>query len=97
MAKQKKVTVDLPPPTVVPQGSATAAPARTLQQIQQEFTALCTKAGHLEYQCATYQKDIDILQEQMRNLNFEAAALQGHEMAQKAKAAQEKSKETTNA
>jgi predicted RNase H-like nuclease (RuvC/YqgF family) len=50
---------------------------RTMQDIQQEFTALCTKAGHLDYQVFTYKKDIEILQNQMRELNFEAAALQG--------------------
>lgn len=58
---------------------------RTMEQIQQEFTALCTKAGHLDYQVYTYKKDIEILQAQMRELNFEAAALQGKVLSEKAK------------
>ncbi len=85
MAKPKKETVkiDLAPPPAV------ETPVRTLQQIQQEFTALCTKAGHLEYQRTTLKKDVDLMQEQMRNLNFEAAALQGAEQAQRAKEQQQ--------
>lgn len=51
-------------------------PQRNLQDIQQEYITLCNKAGHLQYQIFVLDKDLSILNDTLRNLNFEAAALQ---------------------
>lgn len=50
-------------------------PVRTLEQIQQEFSSLCARAGHCQYQIATLKKDLDILNSTIRDLNLEAANL----------------------
>lgn len=47
---------------------------RTKEDIAREYSNLCTKAGHAAYQVATIQKDIDLMQATMRDLNLEAAA-----------------------
>jgi len=60
-----------------------AAPERTLQDIQQQYTGLCNKAGHMQYQIFTFEKDLALINQTLRDLNFEAAALQAKE-AQKA-------------
>lgn len=54
----------------------TKTPERNLQDIQQEYINLCNKAGHLQYQIFVYEKDLSILNDTLRSLNFEAAALQ---------------------
>jgi septal ring factor EnvC (AmiA/AmiB activator) len=77
-AKAQQVKVDLPATEVKPEEKA-----RTLQDIQSEFSALCTRAGHLTYQAFTFQKDVDLLNNRMRELNFEAAALQGAKVGEK--------------
>jgi septal ring factor EnvC (AmiA/AmiB activator) len=75
-AKLKNVQVDLPKPEAAP-----GQPDRTIKDIQDEFSSLCTRSGHLEYQVFTFKKDIDLLNTRMRELNFEAAALQGKQQA----------------
>jgi hypothetical protein len=52
---------------------------RTFLDIQQEFTNVCTKAGHLQYQITAHQNDLDLLNKQMRDLNLEAAAVSAQE------------------
>jgi hypothetical protein len=52
---------------------------RTIEVIQNEYTALAVKSGQLQYQIYTFQKDLDLLNSKMRDLNFEAAALKGKE------------------
>jgi len=47
--------------------------ARTIGEIQGEYQTLCTKAGHIQYQISTLNKDLDLLNTSMRDLNFEAA------------------------
>lgn len=64
-------------------------PIRTKDQISREYSALCTKAGHAHYNLVTIQKDIEMMQAAMRDLNLEAAAV--------AKAEAEKPQEPTNA
>jgi septal ring factor EnvC (AmiA/AmiB activator) len=66
----------------------TKAP-RTVQEIQNEYSNLCAKAGHLQYQIATLGKDLDLLNAQLRDLNFEAASAKNNEEAVKAAAAKE--------
>lgn len=49
---------------------------RTVEVIQQEYQGLCLKAGHTQYQINILSKEMDILNENLRSLNFEASALQ---------------------
>lgn len=67
-----------------------AKPERTLQDIQQEYNGLCNKAGHLQYQIFTFKKDLDLVNSALRDLNFEAAALQANTAKKAAEEAQEK-------
>ena len=59
------------------------APARTYQDIQNQYTSLCNKAGHLNYQVRTHTKDLELIYDALRDLNFEAAALQAKEQQEK--------------
>ena len=47
---------------------------RTVPEIQQEYQNLCIKAGHLQYQIYTYEKDVEMINKELRDLNLEAAA-----------------------
>lgn len=81
MAKRNvpsQIKVDLPE-----SATQTEKSSRSVAEIQQEFTAICARAGHLEYQVFTYRKDLEILNNQMRELNFEAAAVQAQELKAK--------------
>jgi hypothetical protein len=51
-------------------------PARSVSDIQDEYSKLCFKAGHLQYQISALSKDLELLNSTMRDLNFEAAAAQ---------------------
>lgn len=44
---------------------------RTPEQIQQEYAQLCIKAGDLGYKIQAFQKDLDMVHGQLRDLNFE--------------------------
>lgn len=77
-------------------------PERTVQQIQEEYQQLAFRAGNNQYQIYTLERDLDVLNSKMRELNFEAAAAQQAEAAKKAaEAAQvakkESQKESQNA
>jgi hypothetical protein len=72
------------------QPKPTAVPERTYQDIQNQYTALCNKAGHLNYSIDTHNKDLKIIYEQLRSLNFEAAALQAKQQAKEAQEAADK-------
>lgn len=54
---------------------------RTKEEIAREYSNLCTKAGHAAYQVATIQKDIELMQSTMRDLNIEAASATSAEAA----------------
>lgn len=62
---------------------------RPVAEIQAEYQNLCTKAGHTQYQIITLSKDLDLLNETLRNLNLEAAAAYKAEKEVSDKAAQE--------
>ena len=64
---------------------------RTLEQITQEYSQLCSKAGHAQYQVHVHTKDLEIINGQLRDLNFEASAIQA-----KAKEAAEAPKEAAS-
>jgi len=48
---------------------------RTVEVVHQEYSQLCARAGHLQYQVAVLSKDLEVVNEQLRELNFEAAKL----------------------
>jgi len=56
---------------------------RGIPDIQTEYQQCCVKAGHLQYQIATMGKDLGLLNDTMRDLNFEAAGLQAKQQAAK--------------
>lgn len=60
---------------------------RTVQEIQNEYAQLCTRAGHLQYQVYTFAKDLEIVNATLRDLNVEAAASQQAEEEAKKEAA----------
>lgn len=62
---------------------------RTVAEIQQEYGNLCTRAGHVQYQLDAHTKDLQMINQLLRDLNFEAAAAQADEK----QAAQEPQKE----
>lgn len=60
---------------------------RTVPEIQQQYSLLCTQAGHLQYEIATKSKDLELLNSTLRDLNSEAyAAQQAAEQEAKKKA-----------
>lgn len=67
---------------------------RTFDNIQQEFAALCARAGHLQYQIYTFETDLTLINKQVRDLNLEAAALKAK---QDTEAVEKQKAETVNA
>ncbi len=47
---------------------------RSIEEIQKDYQNLCLKAGHVQYQVVTLKKDLEMMNEQLRDLNLEAAA-----------------------
>ncbi len=62
--------------------------SRDLKTIQTEFAALCQRAGHCQYEIHARQKDLEVINNQLRDLNFEAAKVKEAE-AKAAEAAKE--------
>jgi len=48
---------------------------RTLEDIRNEYSQMCAKAGHLQYQIAELSKDLGVMNTQLRDLNFEATTI----------------------
>lgn len=46
---------------------------RPISEIQNEYQALASRAGFLQYQIYHFTRDLGLVNEQMRDLNFEAA------------------------
>lgn len=62
--------------------------ARSVEDIRQEYSNLCTKAGHIQYQLKVWKDDLDLLNDQLKELNLEAAkAAQAEQAAKDAAAA----------
>lgn len=59
-------------------------PNRSVDEIQNEYARLCTRAGHMQYQLVTIQKDLDLLNGTLRDLNIEASASKAAEDSAKA-------------
>lgn len=60
---------------------------RSVDEIQREYSGACTRAGHIQYQMSQLKKDLDITNNTLQDLNFEAAA-----SARAAKEAEESAK-----
>lgn len=52
---------------------------RSIAEIQQDYQSACLKAGHLQYQVFVYSKDLEMVNEQLREFNLEAAAVKAEE------------------
>lgn len=57
---------------------------RKVEEIRQDYTNLCVKAGHLNYQIKTLQQDLEAVYSTLRDLNLEAASAQKAEDEAKA-------------
>lgn len=49
---------------------------RSIPEINNEYQQLCLQAGHIQYQVFCHEKDLVILNDQLRDLNLEGAAAQ---------------------
>jgi hypothetical protein len=49
---------------------------RTVTEIQQDYSQLCTRAGHLQYSLFALNLDLSVVNEQLKDLNIEGAAAQ---------------------
>lgn len=49
---------------------------RTMQELQGEYQGLCTKAGDLQYKIWALKKDLELVNDTLRNINFEAVESQ---------------------
>ena len=49
---------------------------RTVDSIHREYSELCARAGHIQYQIAVMSKDLELINEQLKTLNLEAASKQ---------------------
>lgn len=52
---------------------------RTLQEVHQQYSELCAKSGHLNYQVAVIKADLALVHEQLKTLNLEAASMSAKE------------------
>jgi hypothetical protein len=48
---------------------------RTLEVITKEYSDLCAKAGHIQYQVGVLSTELATLNDKLKELNLEAAAL----------------------
>lgn len=66
---------------------------RTLTEIQQEYQRLLVKAGQIHYQMDVYRRDIEMINEELRDMNFEAAA--ANKASKDAEAAKQKTQDAS--
>lgn len=48
---------------------------KTIEELHKEYSDLCLKAGHVQYQIDALERDLKVLNDTRRDINFEAAAL----------------------
>lgn len=65
---------------------------RDIKAIEQEFSNLCAKAGHLQYQVAVLSEDLNLVNEEIKKLNFEAAKVHAATKEAEAEKAKEEAK-----
>ena len=70
---------------------------RTFDEIQAEYASLCTRAGHIQYQVFALNKDLELLNNTLRDLNLEGATAKQKADEIAAAVAAAKQKDTTNA
>lgn len=58
---------------------------RTLAEVHQEYANICSKYGNLVYQSNVFRCDAELLFEQLKELNFEAARIQSDTKKEEAK------------
>jgi prefoldin subunit 5 len=66
-------------------------PNRSIEEIHQDYSRICSQAGHVQYQIAVLSKDLELLNSQLKDLNLEAAKVQAAKEAE-AKASSGESK-----
>lgn len=66
---------------------------RKMPEIQAEYGNLVQKAGQIQYQVHVLNKDLEMLNSALRDLNMEAAASQEAEKASKPSESEKKSNE----
>lgn len=59
---------------------------KTVDELQREYTQLCSKAGHIQYQISVMKSELAIVNDSLKVINLEAAAV----------AAEVKKEETVN-
>lgn len=64
---------------------------RSLNEVRNEYTQVCAKLGHLQYQLYILNKDVAMVNKTLEDLNFEASAASARE----AEAAKEAPKAVT--
>ncbi len=52
---------------------------RSLVELQQEYARLCANAGQMQYQIFDLQKNLDLVNEQLREVNLEASTVKQSE------------------
>lgn len=65
-------------------------PPRSVQEIQTDYSNSCLKAGNLQYEIACKEKDLSLLNDRLRELNFEYVAAKNMEAEITKKVAEEK-------
>lgn len=69
--------------------------SRTIPEIQQEYQSQCLRAGDIQYRISVMSRDLELVNERMKALNNEAAAVKAAEA--KAAAEAPKTEENNNA
>lgn len=52
------------------------AKKRSIEEIQQAYQQACVRAGHLQYQVFALSQELEVVNQSLRDLNLEAAAVQ---------------------
>lgn len=69
---------------------------RAIEVIQAEYQSLCTRAGDIQYKLFLFNKDLATINEELVNINQEAAAAMRAKAVAEAKANEEKKEEPKN-
>ena len=64
---------------------------RSLQDVQNDYTRVCARLGHVEYNIAVMKKDADAIKGELQALNLEAAALNAEQAKEEAAKAEDSS------
>jgi len=56
--------------------------SRNIEEVHQDYTRICSQAGHVQYQISVLNKDLDLLNNQLKDLNLEAAKINSAKSAE---------------